>query len=126
MFAYFDLNNDLKKIDVLGNAQTIYFPEEAKSKDSIIEITRKGMVRLYSSRIKVYLDSGEFKKVTYCEQADGIMYPMENLNSDEQYVTNFNWKPLLRPKSRKTFFIQEEIQKKEVKKLPFRSKKKKN
>lgn len=119
MFAYFDLNNDLKKIDVQGNAQTIYYPEETNSKDSIIEITRKGMVRLYSSKINVYLDSGEFKKVIYADQADGIMYPMEKINAEEQYVVNFSWKPLLRPKNKKDFFkkpTQLALPKNEIKK----------
>jgi hypothetical protein len=125
MFAYFDENNDLKKIDVDGNAQTIYFPEETKNSDSTIEVTRKGMVRLYASSIKVYLDSGEFKKVTYIDQADGLMYPIDKLNADEQFISNFTWKPLLRPKNRKDFFYQEEKQKKEIKKLPLTLKKKK-
>jgi hypothetical protein len=84
------------------------------------------MVRLYASSIKVYLDSGEFKKVTYTDQADGLMYPMDKLNAEEQYVANFTWKPLLRPKTRKTFFYQAIVQKKEVKKLPVKSKKKKH
>lgn len=116
MFAYFDENNNLKKIDVLGNAQTIYFPEESKKTDSIIEITRKGMVRLYSSSIKVNLDSGEFKTVSYADQADGIMYPMEKLNLEEQFITNFNWKPALRPKNKSDFFKDEKVIKKEKKK----------
>jgi lipopolysaccharide export system protein LptA len=126
MYTYFDINNDLKKIDVQGNAQTVYYPEETENTDSIIKITRKGMVRLYASSIKVYLDSGEFKKVTYTDQADGLMYPMDKLNAEEQYVANFTWKPLLRPKTRKTFFYQAIVQKKEVKKLPVKSKKKKH
>lgn len=128
MFAYFDLNNNLKKIDVQGNAQTIYYPEETTSKDTLVEITRKGMVRLYASSIKVYLDSGEFKKVIYADQADGVMYPMDKLNIEEQWVANYTWKPMLRPKNKLDFFKKEEItkQKKEVKKLPKNSKKRKN
>lgn len=125
MFAYFDMNNDLKKIDVIGNAQTIYFPEETTTKDSIIQITRKGMVRLYSSSIKVYLDSGNFEKVTYSEQADGIMYPMEKINKEEQFINNFSWKPILRPKTKKEFFREEEKPRNLIKALPLPSKKKK-
>jgi lipopolysaccharide export system protein LptA len=127
MYAYFDINNDLKKIDVQGNAQTIYYPEETANKDTLVEITRKGMVRLYASSIKVYLDSGEFKKVTYADQADGMMYPMEKINTEEQFVANYTWKPLLRPKNKIHFFTNEKNikEKKEVKKLPVTAKKKK-
>jgi lipopolysaccharide export system protein LptA len=99
MVVYFDSINDLKKIDVLGNSQTIYYPEETKEKDTVIEITRKGMVRLYSSMIKIYLENGEFKKVTYADQADGLMYPLDKINSEEQFIANFQWSPNLRPTS---------------------------
>jgi hypothetical protein len=63
--------------------------------------------------------------VTYRDQADGLMYPMDKLNADEQFVANFTWKPLLRPKNRRDFFYQEEKEKKEIKKLPLNPKKKK-
>lgn len=126
MFAYFDNNNDLERINVQGNAQTIYFPEETQKKDSIIEITRKGMVRLYSSSIKVNLEKGEFKTVIYADQADGMMYPMNVLNIEEQYTSNFNWKPTLRPKNKRDFLKIEYNPKSETKKMIKKTKKSKN
>ncbi len=99
MVIYFDSLNQLKKIDVEGNAQTIYYPEEEKKSDTIIEIQRKGMTRLYSSRIKIYLVQGEFTKVVYADQPDGIFYPIDKINSDEKYIVGYSWNPLLRPKS---------------------------
>ena len=101
MTVYFDSLNQLKKIDVEGNAQTIYYPEEEKKNDTIIEIQRKGMTRLYSSRIKVYLVQGEFSKVVYAEQPDGVFYPMDKINSEEKYIVGFSWNPQFRPKSLK-------------------------
>ena len=100
MIAYFDTLNNLKQIHVQGNAQTIYFPEESLKKDSIIEIQRKGMNRLYASEIKVHIDSNEFKKVIYIDQADGLMYPMNAINKEEQFIPGFSWNPFLRPKSK--------------------------
>ncbi len=109
IIAYFNCNNELKKIDVNGNAQTIYFPEETIKKDSIIEIQRKGMSRLYSSDIKIYVDSNEFSKVVYLDQADGMFYPMEKINKEEQFIVGYSWNPLLRPKNKNDIFpvIQE-------------------
>ena len=104
IIAYFNAENELKKIDVNGNAQTIYFPEETVKKDSIIEIQRKGMSRLYSSDIKIYVDSNEFSKVVYLDQADGVFYPMEKINKEEQYITGYSWNPILRPKNKQDLF----------------------
>ncbi len=116
IFAYFNLKNELKRIDVNGNAQTIYFPEETLQKDSVIEIQRKGMSRLYSSDIKIYLDSNQFSKVVYLDQADGVFYPMEKINKEEQYIVGFSWNASRRPKSKKDLFpIEKEVEKSVVK-----------
>ena len=104
IIAFFNSNNELKKIDVNGNAQTIYFPEETLKRDTIIEIQRKGMSRLYSSDIKIYVDSNEFSKVVYLDQADGVFYPMEKMNKEEQFIVGYSWNPNLRPKNKKDLF----------------------
>ena len=97
MIAYFNVENELSKIDVNGNAQTIYFPEESIKKDSVIEIQRKGMSRLYSSDIKIYVENNAFSKVVYLDQADGVFYPMEKINKEEQFIVGYSWNPGLRP-----------------------------
>lgn len=99
MFAYFK-NNEIVKVDVKGNAQTVYFPEEEKKNDSILEIKRKGMNRVYASDLKVYLDSGEVSGVTYVDQADAVFYPISQINKEEQYIQFFGWNPGLRPRGK--------------------------
>lgn len=98
MFAYF-FENELKRLDVKNNAQTVYFPEETKETDTLVEIKRSGMARLYASDLKVDLDSGEVVGITYLGQPDGVMYPMNQINEEERLVQGFSWNPLLRPKS---------------------------
>jgi lipopolysaccharide export system protein LptA len=98
MFAYFK-NNVLIRVDVKGNAQTVYYPEETKENDSVVEIKRTGMMRVYSSDLRVYLDSGEVQGITYLDQPDGVFYPMDKINPEEQFVQGFSWDPLLRPAS---------------------------
>lgn len=98
MFAYFK-NNDLIRVDVKGNAQSVYYPEETKENDTVVEIKRSGMTRLYSSDLRIYLDSGEVEGITYIDQPDGVFYPMDKINPEEQYVQGFSWDPLLRPAS---------------------------
>lgn len=62
-------------------------------------IKRMGMNRFYASEIKIYFDSGEVVGVTYYEQPDGVFYPMDKINKEEQFIQNFATNFALRPKS---------------------------
>ncbi|MEN9301606.1 MAG: hypothetical protein RL264_35 [Bacteroidota bacterium] len=95
--AYFK-NNNLTKVDVSGNAHTLFYPEEEVVKDSLKTVKRMGMNRLLSSELRIYLDSGEVKSITYFDKPDGIFYPMNQISSEEQFIKNFQWNPHLRPK----------------------------
>jgi lipopolysaccharide export system protein LptA len=96
----FFIKNELVRTDVKGNASTIYFPENKDSEtDTTITIKRLGMNRIYASDLRVYLDSNEVKGVTYFEKPDGVFYPMEKLNKEEQFIKGFDWKIALRPKT---------------------------
>lgn len=98
MLAFFK-DNKVTRADVRGNAQTIYFPESNENTDTAVVVKRQGMNRLYASELRVYLDSGEVIGVTYFQKPDGKIYPIDQLNTDEQYVPGFSWNPMLRPKS---------------------------
>ncbi len=95
----FFAKNELVRTHVRGNSQTVFFPEEEKKSDTLVTIIRKGMNRLYASDINVYLDSGEVVGLTYIDRPDGVFYPMNQLNKDEQFIPNFKWNPMLRPKT---------------------------
>jgi hypothetical protein len=62
-------------------------------------IDRKGMNRIYAADLNVYLDSGEVTGITFIRQPEGIFYPMDQLDPQEQFLQGFTWSPLLRPKS---------------------------
>jgi lipopolysaccharide export system protein LptA len=98
MFAYFD-KNELHRVKVDQNAQTIYFPQDTLQNDTLVEVKRSGMARLYASNIVVYLDSGEVNRVVYVGMPDGVLYPMKQINKEEQFVNGFSWSPILRPRS---------------------------
>lgn len=103
--AFFS-NNELKRAEVKQNAQTNYFPQDTLRSDTLIEIQRKGMARLYASEIRVYLDSGEVLGVTYYQNPDGAFYPLNQIPKDEQFVKNFSFNPKFRPKSERNIFIR--------------------
>ncbi|MFN5418331.1 MAG: OstA-like protein [Flavobacteriia bacterium] len=98
MIAHFR-ENELVKVDVKTNAQTVYYPEETKENDTLVEIKRSGMNRIYAGDLRIDLDSGEVCRVVYLDKPDAIFYPLDQINKEEQFVRNFSWNPLLRPKS---------------------------
>ncbi len=98
IIAHFN-DNDLYQANVNGNAMTIFFPEDEETTDSIVTKKRMGMNRLYSSDLRIDIDSNEVTGITYLEEPDGVFYPMDQLNEDEQFVPGFNWLDALRPKS---------------------------
>lgn len=97
IWAYFK-QNELVKAEVLGNARTVFFPEEEKKQDSIILVKRNGMNRVFASDLKVYLDSGEITGVTFLKQPDGIFFPIDQIDTTEQFLKGFSWNPALRPR----------------------------
>ena len=103
IWAYFQRkpkeDHELVKAEIISSASLLYYPEEEKKKDSIIEVTRKGMNHLVAGKFVVYLDSGEVKRVSFLNQPDGHFYPMKDLKKEMQFLKDFSWNPLLRPKS---------------------------
>jgi hypothetical protein len=91
-------NEKLELVHVVGNAKTIYFPEDEKENDSTIIVSRSGMNRLFSSEIKLYLDSGEVIGMTSIEQPDGVFFRLDEIPADEIKVENFTWRIADRPK----------------------------
>lgn len=101
--------NELYQAYVYGNAMTIAFPEDEEETDSTIVKKRKGMNRLYSSDIRIDLDSNEIVGITYIKQADGIFYPMQKIAKDEQFVHGFEWLIHRRPTSREDLILEDEL-----------------
>jgi lipopolysaccharide export system protein LptA len=98
MIAYFT-DQKLKSANVNGNAWTIFYPQEEKTTDSVFVIKRKGMNRLFAGDLRLDLDSGEVKGVSYIDKPDGKFYPMNKINKEDQFIKGFSWSPFLRPKN---------------------------
>lgn len=90
-------NNEVYRTDVLGNATTIFFPQEELKTDTTYTYNRKGMNRLYASELKIYIDSNEITGVTYYDRPDGVFYPMNQIPEKEKNIQNFKWFPEERP-----------------------------
>jgi hypothetical protein len=56
------------------------------------------MNRLYAGDLRLDLDSGEVRGVSYIDKPDGKFYPISKINKEEQFINSFRWNPILRPK----------------------------
>ncbi|MBI9052231.1 MAG: hypothetical protein JEY96_00345 [Bacteroidales bacterium] len=88
-------NNELSKIDVFGNGQTIYF---TKDKEEFV-----GVNYAESSDIIIYMKNGRPSRFNLIKQPDGTMYPMGELEKTK--LKDFQWLENLRPKSKNDIFF---------------------
>jgi lipopolysaccharide assembly outer membrane protein LptD (OstA) len=102
-------DNDLYEAFVYGNAMTVFFPEDEEKTDSTFTKKRMGMNRLYSSDLRIDIDSNELTGITYLEQPDGVFYPMDQLKKEEQFIPGFNWMHAHRPKSVEALYEDEDF-----------------
>lgn len=122
IIAYFR-DNDLYRTNVNGNAITIFYPEEETKTDSTLVKERMGMNRLYSSMLRIDIDSNEVSGITYLDEPDGVFYPMDQIEKDEQFIPGFDWKDNLRPRSfedllgEKVMIVESEIVEGELEEL---------
>jgi len=92
---------EITKVDVKGNAWTIFYPISEEKSDSVVKQKRIGMNRLYASELRIYLDSGEVQKITYFDKPDGIFYPIDQIDEKEKWISGFQWNPTLKPRRQK-------------------------
>ena len=97
MIAYFR-NNDIFKIKVLGNAETIYYAREDDK--SLI-----GINKVVSSDMLIFLEKNELKSITYINQPSGTLYPEKDISPHDLKLKNFKWMEERRPLKKEDIFI---------------------
>jgi lipopolysaccharide export system protein LptA len=100
MKAYFR-NNQLYRIRVQGNAETIYFVRE-EDYDLI------GINRSVSSNMVIMLDDRKVKKIFYLTQPESTLFPEKDLPGEDRFLRDFKWITDQRPADRKAIFNWEE------------------
>lgn len=110
MNAYFD-SIQIKRVDIEGNAKTIYFLEDEEENDTVIIVNRKGMNRIYASNISLGFKDGDIQTATYRESPDGMLYPMNDIKKEEERVEQFKWSIEKRPLSWQDMIYSDEEKK---------------
>ena len=97
MVGYFR-NNELSKISVEGNAQTVYYIRE----DDGFLI---GVNLSESSSMLIRLVDNDIKTINYMSQPKETMYPEADLPGEMRKLKGFTWKERLRPLTKDDIFI---------------------
>lgn len=95
MTGYFS-NNELYKINVDGNGQTIYF---ARDKNVIV-----GVNKAESSSLIIYLQDRKIRKINFITKPEGTLYPPFTLKRDELMLKDFQWYEEYRPLNKHDIF----------------------
>ncbi|MFC2089278.1 OstA-like protein [Bacteroidota bacterium] len=96
MKGYFS-DNDLVRLDVTGNGQTMYYSED---QGEII-----GVDRTECSDLIIFLRDNKVIKVTYLVQPTGKFYPLEMFPENQRYLDGFSWDEKWRPLRKRDVFI---------------------
>ena len=98
MTAFFT-DNEIRRVDVSGNAQTIYYP-----KDDDGEII--GVNKTESSMVQVFMHERKIHHVLFTTATTGVLYPLEQLPEAEHQLPVFFWADNERPKAKEDIFLQ--------------------
>ena len=96
MIGYF-LNNELYKIRVIGNAETIYFARED-------DRTMIGVNKAVSSNMLIFLEKNQLKSITYIEQPSATLYPEKEVSVHDLFLRDFKWLIAKRPLTKNDIF----------------------
>lgn len=97
MVAYLD-SNQIKKVEVIGNSQTIYYTTE---QDTVVT----GMNTITAQDMDIYFDGGKMKKLWFYKSPKGTIYPLEGLSRRQSYLDGFAWYSSHRPRGVKDIFL---------------------
>ncbi len=89
LFATF-ANQTLKTLEVSGNVETIFLPQESDS-------TYNRVVNAESSYLTIDLDSGRMDKLKMWPEVTGTVTPIFMVKKQQQYLRQFHWWANLRP-----------------------------
>lgn len=101
MVGYFK-NNFLDYLDVLGNAELLYFP------------TDKGIITAVNktkcSDIRIRIVNRQLDEIRYSKKPDGTIYPLTKIEAEDLRLRDFRWEIDKQPKNKLDIFKKETIE----------------
>ena len=97
IIAHLD-SGQLRRINVNGNAETIYFPVDDKDSTLI------GVNKTQSSFVVLHLKNKKVDRIVLTSVSNGNMYPITELVGDALYLKNYFWLAEQRPMKKEDIF----------------------
>ena len=93
------LNKDtIRKLNVIGNAQIIYYVKEKKS--------YKGVNKTICSDLTVWFNKEGVDRTTFRTKPESTLYPLKEVNDIEIRLKNFHWLEDKRPKTKNDILLR--------------------
>ncbi len=92
-------DGELYRVDVRGNAQSLFFPREADS-------TMIGMNQTESSFLTVYLKKQKIDRIVLYPTPIGVMTPLDQVIAESMYLPNYSWQVAIRPQKWEDVFAR--------------------
>jgi lipopolysaccharide export system protein LptA len=89
-------NNDLHRVNVIGNGQTIYYVKEEKR--------IKAVNRADCTDLHIFLKNNQMDRITFVTKPDATLFPLDKIDIKELKLKDFSWRSNLRPVSRQDIF----------------------
>lgn len=89
-------NNDLYRVNVIGNGQTIYYAKEEKK--------LKAVNRADCTDLHIFLKNNQMDRITFVTKPDATLFPLDKIDIKELKLKDFTWRSHLRPLSREDIF----------------------
>ncbi|MGC9341285.1 MAG: OstA-like protein, partial [Bacteroidales bacterium] len=89
-------NNQLYRIDVDGNSQTIYY---ARDGEEYI-----GANKAESSNLKIFFSDNKIQKIVFQPKTDGTFFPLEKFGTNSSKLEGFKWLSNYRPINKNDVF----------------------
>jgi len=97
MIGYFN-NNELEKINVYNNSESIYYVRD--DKQALIGINKAESVNM-----TIYLKERKVNRIIFLDKPQATIYPEKDLAPNDLLLRNFKWEETRRPKTKKEIFI---------------------
>ena len=93
MIGYFNDSNQIQKIEVIEEAETIYYGRD-EAGDYI------GVNKAEGTNMLVFLDNNELSSLTFIKDPEAVLYPIKEPSPKDVLLKGFNWRVKERPKNR--------------------------
>lgn len=97
--AYFK-NNKIRKMDILGNGQSIFIVTDEKTKDKI------GLNYTECTNLTLYFKNNKIDMVNYEIKPNSLTTPYQDIEEKNRYLKGFKWRGAEQPKTKEDIFIE--------------------